>query len=1145
MRLGVWSFRAFHYQGGNPEHMDSAIDALNVSLNAIPDDDRSDRRQAHIWLRQAYCYGSRFDKTHELYDLDDTIKAAKKALEISPKVPEIIIQTAPLLVESLMSRYETQNEISDLNNAINLGKRLLDALPTNNSQWFGNMVSVAHLLVLRLEWSEDSEIWEELSRIITHAMANVDPNGLGISELLEDFARWLKGLVDNGKSIKYLDEAIRILNFAHLANLDQPECQLRILGQIGDIYHQRFEKIGHIADLQVAVEASNQILSSLAGPDSSTAKTDARLVLVNRLKAMVDQQIIQFKTAAITTIDNMIEQFHLLLGQPSRDAQLRCHQFHELSVALSIRFFRTNEEGDLDSAIDVGRKALALQPQGVDHVIHADRLSHFANLLIQRNKLARTNGKKTVGDVGEAVVSCQQALELMDANVSIAGLPVAEIIAASNPDYMSPQENCRALYENSDAPIKMRLLQYGGIWKQLALCYAERFQSASRRDQEALDSHIKYLHMGHTGDPEAWPIAYFELGAAFRYRSRLANTQVSKQQSLEQAVQFLRASAEAEKASRTDRWHSLELLALIFSEQQKWGEALTTYQTSLSVIPQLSRTFLSSADQYSAMHGSSGWSRRACSTALNANADIAYALEILETGRGTIADMYLETMADIATLAPDQASAFSEAQDGLRLLRQRRNNESPHTEDSSKHALTNQDAELHYRQVVKAIRADPKTADFLLPSSIPRTLEALGGDTIIVVNYSPLRCDAFMINQKHNRRQRRLHGMTGDAVMNWCSQLASTRPSVSLSLLAWLWSELAQPVLEELGLLESPRPRELPRLIWILVGDLAQLPLHAAGLYEQENSTGLMDYAVSSYASSVRAFVLERRRPHISQSFQKEKALLVSMGKATCRPGLVELPNARKEVETIVTLCPSLGLDPITLHQPTRHAVLSELARSAVIHFAGHGIADASDPTRSGLILDDGPLTVADLLDHEPREKTPPRLLAFLSACLTGTNNVSSLADESVHLIHAFQLVGFRHVIGSLWPVSDSICAKVTPVVYQHIAKEKKTTALTDDMIARSLHCVLFALRDEWVKERGAIWNRAQHGALRDPPEAEFKLEHLAMVDLGKSDGDESGTADAANLAHSYHRAPNLRIRRQTANIITRADWIPFVHHGP
>lgn len=104
-------------------------------------------------------------------------------------------------------------------------------------------------------------------------------------------------------------------------------------------------------------------------------------------------------------------------------------------------------------------------------------------------------------------------------------------------------------------------------------------------------------------------------------------------------------------------------------------------------------------------------------------------------------------------------------------------------------------------------------------------------------------------------------------------------------------------------------------------------------------------------------------------------------------------------------------------------AVLAELGRCAIAHFACHGYSDPADPSHSRLLLHDSaePLTVASLapvnLSHAD--------LAYLSACQTAINSAARLIDEAIHLSAAFQLAGFRQVIGTPWEIEDEISARV------------------------------------------------------------------------------------------------------------------------
>lgn len=278
----------------------------------------------------------------------------------------------------------------------------------------------------------------------------------------------------------------------------------------------------------------------------------------------------------------------------------------------------------------------------------------------------------------------------------------------------------------------------------------------------------------------------------------------------------------------------------------------------------------------------------------------------------------------------------------------------------------------------------------------------------------------------------------------------------------WLWDAVCRPSLDALGF-KAPISDIInwPRVWWISAGLLSQLPLHAAGHHSLGSTETVLDRVMSSYASSVKSLIYGRRYPVREPTGPtSDLALLVAMHQT---PGLStngSLPFVNDEVKVLNDLCPSLQLQLIT---PTlrKNDVLQHLQACKIFHFAGHGQSDQEEPSQSYLLLEDwktNPLTVGDLRDHRFQDNPP--FLGYLSACSTGANEVDNLADEGIHLVSAFQLAGFRHVVGTLWEVSDKHCVDVARVLYETMRDE----GMTDVAVCRGLHRATRALRDGQIE---------------------------------------------------------------------------------
>ncbi len=210
------------------------------------------------------------------------------------------------------------------------------------------------------------------------------------------------------------------------------------------------------------------------------------------------------------------------------------------------------------------------------------------------------------------------------------------------------------------------------------------------------------------------------------------------------------------------------------------------------------------------------------------------------------------------------------------------------------------------------------------------------------------------------------------------------------------------PILKAIDL-----PEERPRVWWSPVGPASFLPLHAAG----DAHDNVWTHVLSSYTPTLGALVEARARPRPASVRQ------LIIGAPEIR-GHAVLPATARETAAVAARFPADRVCVLTGARANARAVRHELDRNPWILFACHARQDQQHPADSAFLLSDwrqDPLTVGELAQVHLDSAD----LAVLSACETAAGTVR-LHDESVNLAAALRIVGFRHVIATLWPVADA-----------------------------------------------------------------------------------------------------------------------------
>ena len=137
------------------------------------------------------------------------------------------------------------------------------------------------------------------------------------------------------------------------------------------------------------------------------------------------------------------------------------------------------------------------------------------------------------------------------------------------------------------------------------------------------------------------------------------------------------------------------------------------------------------------------------------------------------------------------------------------------------------------------------------------------------------------------------------------------------------------------------------------------------------------------------------------------------------------------------------GLSTVeTLERPTSEQVLQVLPHYNIVHFACHGVSVENPADSHLLLLEEGTEEIDQLrVTGIAALKLPTAKLAYLSACSTADSMSPDLMDEVTHIVSAFHIAGFPHVIGTFWPSEDEACQKMAVDFYSALGQ-------TDDVPA-------------------------------------------------------------------------------------------------
>ncbi|CAJ0541395.1 Ff.00g080290.m01.CDS01 [Fusarium sp. VM40] len=849
---------------------------------------------------------------------------------------------------------------------------------------------------------------------------------------------------------------------------------------LGRLYSDRYRLFGDVGDLKMS-------LAVLQECTEATTDNDGQLSALLRLQglAFIANFVIFNRRSDIELAKKALWQGLEIM---SSDCPTRPGHLSDLADTYRIEYCNIQNRESLNIALDIYEAAYGVctnsrEPQLEDHCFKILTGRGFSYLERYKTTNAAVDLEKTIGNMKETL----------------------KMLPIDSPSRIVPLVSLANVH----------VVSYNMTGDNTCLATADQLV------QEAADIATSFVSSDNNSCSE-WRLRIGEY-----YRSRYDATKQTS--SLDLTISFLHEAFELSPLVTTrdsERFVSIaRSLADALKLKGDWDKAYTAINRAILLIVATTPRFLDVSETQVLLSRISNLASEGAALAISANRLPREAIQLLEAGRGVAMLALNQLRLDLGT--------SKRMSDGQReqILSFQQELDSPHA--------TVQNTQIKGEEVNKAARRirvgrelnkflHDKTpyvshVSFQQEITSPHLANAASGGPIVIVNVS-YRCDAFLIRGGW-AEVLPLPMLSAQLIQDKIDEGNLT----SLRILEWLWDSIVSPVLDALGYTAPPPLGDpWPHIWWIPTGPLSKFPLHAAGRHMDEgcfNST--LDRVISSYSASIRALdeiVFRKERATRSHGQETQQALVVSM---EVTPGTsTHLPHAIAEAQAVESVCKAMSVKTVRKDQCTRAVVLEHLPNSDIFHFAGHGYTDNVDPAKSHLRLEDwmtSPLTVADLIAINLRKKP---LLAYLGACGTGEIQDARHLDESVHLINACQLAGFRHVIGTLCRVDDKTCVDVASITYEVIRKG----GMTDDSVSEGLHHAVCELRDRWRSGLGArkptevtpeMEPREIKGNIKEG-DVQEKEERLAFLqrDIVDCDSDEDDCG----------REP--------------LHWAPYVHYG-
>jgi tetratricopeptide (TPR) repeat protein len=1019
-----------------------------------------DPNHATAAANTANAYISKFELTGRPDALERAIVLLDEVEPVATALGDHEADFFSILGHALLREAERTGSAETADRAVAARGRALELTGRNDEAYGVRQSDLAAVLATSYRIGGDEDVLREAIRMHEAGIRRIPAGEPSIPVRMSHLGTCLDDLAIRTGDLATLQRAVEIersaVEFASLDDLYRP----MIKTNLGIALEHLYEETGSLAALNDSVAVHREAVEET--PEQSIDYWPRKANLGVSLLSLYE------RTGDLGFLEDAIDIFKLAVERTPESDAIRFRYIHDLASALMRLAERTGDLSGVDEAMSLWQVVVDATPD--DHPAKPGRLSALATA----GSLRFRREPAEISHLDHAIGQLRQAIELIpDGHVqqtmlltNLGGLLDRRFEHIADPASL---EEAIRVHRRAVALTPRHHSNRGPHLSNLGIALLHKARnSESTQDVGTAIGVLRDALEAITADNPGRALTLHALGAAHARAFELGDARA-----LDEGLVALREAAEIEGAPLSVRIRANRDRGQLAASARKFDEALDGFTEAVRMMEEAAWAGMGRADQQRLLTELNGLPMDAAATAIEVG-HIEEAIDLLERGRGVLLARLLEVPglhAQLASREPGLAEELAWVQNALDASTDQR----PVVADSAASGTGAQllgTADRRNRlarrraEILGQIRSRPELQDLASPQDSTRLRQVASYGPVVIVNISQYRCDALILS-KDQQRLVTFAELTAEELAEQVEQLlagadAASRPQVS-DVLRWTWDRIVEPVLSDLGLggHGAPPPGEEIHVWWCATGLSAFLPLHAAGYRsDQPGHADALELVVSSYTPTLRTLLRLRERQSAPSS-PESKMLIVSMPHT---PGQNDLESPKREAAYLAGRLPRHTL--LTGPEATREAVATAMPGHKWAHFSCHGSQDLKEPDRAALHLQDGRLTIPQIMSL----KLTRAVFAYLSACDTSRGG-TEIPDEAITLATALQIAGYKHVIATLWQISGLTATEVVRRVYDRIITESDgEIGLNADAAASALRAAIRSIRDESAGLPAVYW---------------------------------------------------------------------------